>query len=206
VTARARRAARHGLGVAVLVVALVAWESWARTHPSFLFPTVTAVAERAWEVWPTAAFLDAAAASLTRLAAGFALGAALGIALGLLMGSSPRARRTLEPLTELLRATPAIAVVPAAIVVLGLGDAMRIGVIAFGVCFPVLVNTLDGAPRRPQRPCAATGRSAVDRAPKRRERHVAVLVRTTLRPPGTARGERVSRASHDAAPCAGGGS
>jgi ABC-type nitrate/sulfonate/bicarbonate transport system permease component len=34
--------------------------------------------------------------------------------------------------------------VPAAILILGLGDASRIAVIAFGLCFPILVNTAEG--------------------------------------------------------------
>src|SRR6266542_4443465 len=50
----------------------------------------------------------------------------------------------LAPLTEFLRAVPPIAIVPVAIVILGLGDGTRIAVIAFGVCFPVLVNTVEG--------------------------------------------------------------
>ena len=50
----------------------------------------------------------------------------------------------LGPTTEFLRALPVIAVVPIAIVLVGAGDAMRIGVIAFGVFFPVLVATVDG--------------------------------------------------------------
>ena len=60
------------------------------------------------------------------------------------MGSSPRVRRTLGPTAEFLRVLPVIAIVPIAIVLLGVGDAMRIGVIAFGVFFPVLVATVEG--------------------------------------------------------------
>jgi ABC-type nitrate/sulfonate/bicarbonate transport system permease component len=102
------------------------------------------VLESAWEVWPTAAFLDDVGQSLRRLAAGLALGSAVGIAIGLLMGSSPSIRGALDPLVELARAIPAIAIVPALIVMFGTGDGMRIAVISFGVCFPVLVNTLEG--------------------------------------------------------------
>jgi ABC-type nitrate/sulfonate/bicarbonate transport system permease component len=65
------------------------------------------------------------------------------------MGSSRRVRQALEPLVELLRATPAIALVPALIVILGVGDRMRIAVIAFGVVFPVLVNSMDGVRAAP---------------------------------------------------------
>lgn len=133
------------LGVLVFLVVIGLWELWTRLEPSFLFPPASAVAERAWQVWPTSEFLTTVAApSLKRLAAGYAIGAGIGIAVGMVMGASPRIRRTVEPLVEILRATPPIAVVPAAIVILGLGDSMRITVIAFGVLFPVLVNSVDG--------------------------------------------------------------
>ena len=132
------------LGLAVFVAALGLWELLARSQPSFLFPTASAVAERAWEVWPTPEFLTIVGSSLKRFAAGYAIGAGLGIAIGLFMGSSRAARRMLEPLVEFLRAVPPIAVVPAAMVILGLDDGMRIAVIAFAILFPVLVNSLDG--------------------------------------------------------------
>jgi ABC-type nitrate/sulfonate/bicarbonate transport system permease component len=139
--ARGRRAL---LPLAFLGAALGIWEVTARSRGSFLLPPFSEVARRAWEVWPTQDFLTSVAASLERLGAGYAIGATIGIALGLLMGSSRGTRRALEPLTELARATPPIAVVPAAVVILGLGSGMRVAVIAFGVCFPVLVNTIDG--------------------------------------------------------------
>jgi ABC-type nitrate/sulfonate/bicarbonate transport system permease component len=135
---------RSLLGVSVFVLAFVAWELWARATSSFAIPTASAVVQTAWEVWPSSDFLRGVVASLQRLAVGFAIGATVGVAVGLFMGSSRAARRTLEPTVELGRATPAIAVVPAAMVVLGFGNAMQISVIAFAVCFPVLVNTLDG--------------------------------------------------------------
>jgi ABC-type nitrate/sulfonate/bicarbonate transport system permease component len=116
----------------------------ARKGGSFLVPPASAVAERAWHVWPTPEFLSNVEASLGRLAAGYAIGASVGIVGGVSMGSSRRVRQALEPLVELLRATPAIALVPALIVILGVGDRMRIVVIAFGVVFPVLVNSMDG--------------------------------------------------------------
>jgi ABC-type nitrate/sulfonate/bicarbonate transport system permease component len=135
---------RRLLGFAVFLAGLVVWEAWARSEASFLLPPASTVAERAWQVWPTHEFLQTVAASLKRLAAGYAIGAGIGVAAGVLLGASRRARQALEPLTEFLRAVPPIAIVPVAIVILGLGDGMRIAVIAFGVCFPVLVNTVEG--------------------------------------------------------------
>ena len=136
--------ARRLLGPAVLLAALAVWEVWARAEASFLVPPPSAVAERAWDVWPTREFLANVQASLTRLAAGFGIGACAGVAVGLVVGGSVRVRRVFEPLLELLRAVPPIAVVPVAIVVFGLGDAMLVSVIAFGVFFPVFVHTAEG--------------------------------------------------------------
>jgi ABC-type nitrate/sulfonate/bicarbonate transport system permease component len=135
---------RRLLGLAVFLAALSVWELWARHEASFLVPRASEVAERAWEVWPTTEFLTTVAASLKRLGAGYVIGSGIGIAVGLVMGSSRVARRTLEPLVEFARAIPPIAIVPAVIVILGLGDGMRITVIALGVCFPVLINTIEG--------------------------------------------------------------
>ena len=132
------------LGVLVFVIALAIWEVWARTASFYFLPPISEVVRRAWDVWPSADFLSAAGASLKRLAAGFVIGAAAAVAIGLAMGSSPRVRSTLGPTAEFLRALPVIAVVPIAIVLLGVGDAMRVGVIAFGVFFPVLVATVEG--------------------------------------------------------------
>jgi ABC-type nitrate/sulfonate/bicarbonate transport system permease component len=138
------RAGRPLLGLAVFAAALAVWEVWARAADSFYAPPPSEVARVAWEVWPTADFLSEVAASLQRLAAGFVLGAGTGILVGLLMGASLGVRRALDPLVELVRATPAIAVVPVLIVVFGLGDSTLIAVIAFGVVFPVLVGTVEG--------------------------------------------------------------
>ncbi len=138
------RASRPLLGFAVFAALFVVWEVWADAAESFLIPPASDVLEQAWEIWPTRDFLTEVAGSLKRLAAGFAIGAAVGIAIGLATGTSRPLRRALDPLLELARATPPIAIVPALFFTLGFGDSMRIAVIAFGVCFPVLINTVEG--------------------------------------------------------------
>ena len=135
---------RRALGVAVFVGALGLWEAWGRGRPSFLVPPASVVLERAWEVWPTGDFLGAVGASLGRLAVGFLIGATAGLAVGLAMGASTRVRRLLEPLVDLVRSLPPIALLPVAIVVFGVGDGMRIAVIAVGLSFPILLGALDG--------------------------------------------------------------
>jgi ABC-type nitrate/sulfonate/bicarbonate transport system permease component len=132
------------LGVLVFLSALLIWEVWAQAEDNFTIRPPSEVAERAWHIWRDPDFLDDVGLSLKRLAIGFAIAGVVGIGLGLVVGSSAATRRLLEPLLECLRAVPAIAVAPAALVILGIGDASRIAVIAFGLCFPILVNTAEG--------------------------------------------------------------
>ena len=138
------RASRSLLGFAVFVLAIGAWQVWAGHSDSFAIPKASSVLATAWDVWPSSVFLTGVGDSLGRLAVGFLIATVVGVGIGLLIGSSRGARRALDPLVEFSRATPAIAVVPAAMIVLGFGDAMQISVIAFAVCFPILVSTVEG--------------------------------------------------------------
>lgn len=140
----ARRFVGPALGVLVFLAVLAIWQLWAGAAGSFLVPTASDVAQRAWDVWPTSDFLSEVGESMKRYAVGFAIAAVIGISVGLLVGASRGARRTLDPLLECLRAVPAVAIVPAVFVILGVGDASRIAIIAFGLCFPILVNTAEG--------------------------------------------------------------
>jgi ABC-type nitrate/sulfonate/bicarbonate transport system permease component len=84
------------------------------------------------------------AATLARLAQGFALGALLAIALGLLMGRFPALHDLFEPLVELFRPLPKSALIPVLILFLGLGEAMKVTSVALAVFFPVLIATIQG--------------------------------------------------------------
>ena len=58
--------------------------------------------------------------------------------------SRPRARRAVSPIVEFLRAIPPPALLPFAILVIGVGDSMKVFIIAFVCLWPVLLNTIDG--------------------------------------------------------------
>ena len=139
-----RRLVGPALGVLVFLAVLGIWQLWAGAANSFPVPTAFEVAKRARDVWPTSDFLSDVGQSMKRYVIGFAIAAVIGISLGLLVGASHAARRLLDPFLECLRAVPAIAIVPAALIILGYGDASRVAVIAFGLCFPILVNTAEG--------------------------------------------------------------
>jgi ABC-type nitrate/sulfonate/bicarbonate transport system permease component len=82
--------------------------------------------------------------SVARLLVGYGLSAAIGIGLGLFLGLHPVARAFADPLTHFLRSIPAPALIPPALVVLGLGSGMNLFVIVLGAVWPILLNTIDG--------------------------------------------------------------
>jgi ABC-type nitrate/sulfonate/bicarbonate transport system permease component len=82
--------------------------------------------------------------SLCRVAFGFACAALLGIPLGLLMGGSPRLRRLINPVIELVRPIPPLAWIPIAILWFGIGMKSAAFIIFLGAFFPILLNTVSG--------------------------------------------------------------
>lgn len=133
-------------GVVVLVALAVLWEAAGRgawVH-KLLLPPFSAVLATLYDLVASGEILRHLAVSLWRAAAGYAAAAALGIALGVAMGYWRRAYEAAEITIELLRAIPPPAIIPLAMVFLGIGDALKVFVIFFACLFPILVNTIDG--------------------------------------------------------------
>ncbi len=151
--------ARTGAGLqrAWLVVALLAvWQLAAGAADSFYVPPVADVLERFAQVWLSGdpkrllvseQFVDQALPSLARLAAGWSIAALVGIGLGLVLGRCARAAAFFDPLVRFGIAVPPPALLPFAIVLIGIGSTMSIFLIAFGTVWPILLNTIDGARR-----------------------------------------------------------
>jgi len=85
--------------------------------------------------------------SAARVGAGLTLGIVLGTAIGLGIGYFRGLDPWLRPILEFLRALPAVTVLPAALLLLGSTDAMRVSIIVFGCMPPVLLAAIDGARR-----------------------------------------------------------
>jgi ABC-type nitrate/sulfonate/bicarbonate transport system permease component len=83
-------------------------------------------------------------ATLERVAVGFTIGALTALALGLLAGQLRAVRNIVEPVVELLRPIPPLAVLPLFIVWVGIGEASKVGFIAYAVFFPMFVTTVHG--------------------------------------------------------------
>jgi ABC-type nitrate/sulfonate/bicarbonate transport system permease component len=141
-----KRAVSAGSGPAFLLLAVVAWEIVVRGlgDKATVFPPPSAILPVLAELAAGGTLWIAFLQTFYRLAAGFSIGLAAAVVLGLLMGISPAIYRLFAPLVELVRPIPKVALVPPLMFFLGLGDAMKIAVIALSVFFPILLNLVQG--------------------------------------------------------------
>jgi ABC-type nitrate/sulfonate/bicarbonate transport system permease component len=81
-------------------------------------------------------------ATVGRVAVGFGAGAGAALVLGLLAGHIGAVRRAVEPVVELLRPIPPLAMLPLFIVWVGIGETSKIAFIAYATFFPVFLTTV----------------------------------------------------------------
>ncbi|WP_169789917.1 ABC transporter permease [Actinoplanes subtropicus] len=131
----------RGLLPVALVLAL--WqvfgdkESVSAPPPSVWWSAFTTIRQSgAW--WP------ALGTTLRLFVTGLTLATALGVLLGGALGASQRLNRALNPVLEFIRATPAAAVVPAALLLFHASARTEVGIIVYGSIWPVLLNTAAG--------------------------------------------------------------
>jgi ABC-type nitrate/sulfonate/bicarbonate transport system permease component len=139
-----RRGVRLGLGVVGLAAALLVWQSVGSSgNVTFLVPFSDALSAM-WSLLSGDPLRDDVLPSVQRTVAGFALGVVVGVTLGVLLGYFRGLDAWVRPVLEFLRATPIPAIIPVAVLTLGATGATRIGLIALGSLWPVLLNAMDG--------------------------------------------------------------
>lgn len=142
-----RSVSHRAIGWVFVLVLMGLWEVAGRRDSSGLFPPLSEVLTETWELLRSDALTDDVLPSVARALSGFVLGSVVGILLGVVLGWW----RALEPWTtaplEFLRAVPVPALVPLAVALWGSTDPMKIGIIALGAFWPVLLNTVDGIRR-----------------------------------------------------------
>ena len=72
---------------------------------------------------------------------GLAIGVAIGLVLALLAGLTRAGEASIDGLVQIKRAVPTLALIPLAILWLGIGEAMKIAIIATSVLVPIYINT-----------------------------------------------------------------
>jgi ABC-type nitrate/sulfonate/bicarbonate transport system permease component len=125
-------------------VLLTTWWFASAQSTNVYYPPLRTILRTFRQVWFSERLRDDVLPSVLRLLGGYALAAVLGIAIGVLIGESRTVRGVVEPVLEFLRAIPPPVLVPVLILLAGIGDTMKVLVIASGCIWPVLLNTTAG--------------------------------------------------------------
>jgi sulfonate transport system permease protein len=130
----------------VPVLILIAWEYAARSGAlsSRVLPEPLAVVRAAWQLLLTGQLWDNLKVSAGRAFAGLLVGGGLGLALGFLTGLSRRAEVALDTTLQMLRNIPPLALIPLIILWFGIDEGAKLFLVAFGVFFPLYLNTFHG--------------------------------------------------------------
>jgi nitrate/nitrite transport system permease protein len=150
---RLRHVASVLLPPLLLVAALIGLWEWAASGPAASLPPPSTVWKTSHELIVNPFYdrggLDKGlglhlAASLTRVALGFAISAVVGVALGMLVGSSRFAMRALDPLFQVLRTVPPLAWLPLSLAAFREAQPSAIFVIFITAVWPIIINTAVG--------------------------------------------------------------
>lgn len=131
--------------IGVLILFLVA-EIVSRSGivDEFFLPPASLVLFRVLELLVTPSFLVEVLATVQAWAAGMVICTLAAVALGVLLGSSRGAYSASRAIIEFVRPVPSVALIPVAMLLLGKGLEMKVGLIVFSAAWPILFNTIYG--------------------------------------------------------------
>jgi sulfonate transport system permease protein len=134
------------MGLLTPLAALLLWTVSARQGwlPIQILPEPELVYQTLADMLASGELAQHARVSFVRVVYGFAAGALAGLALGAAMGLSRSIEDYVRPLLTALAQVPVIGWVPLLILFAGIGETMKIVVIAKAAFVPVVLNTLSG--------------------------------------------------------------
>lgn len=115
-----------------------------RLLPERWFPPVTEVFATAIELVTGSVLWLEIGRTLQGWAVGLGIAALLGIPLGMLIGSVEPVYRSVRAVIEFLRPIPSVALIPAAVLIFGIGMGMKIFLVAFAAFWPILFQAIYG--------------------------------------------------------------
>ena len=148
------RAGAHAIGPPLITVTvlLLIWQI-AAGSPTSSLPSPLKVLEDSWDIIAAPLRVGKGidqglfwhiAASLGRVANGYALAAVVGIALGVLLGQSTIAMKGLDPIFQVLRTVPPLTWLPLSLAAFRDGRPSAIFVIFITSVWPIIINTSVG--------------------------------------------------------------
>jgi len=135
---------RRALGLLPLALLLLAWHLavQAKVYPPVLLPPIAKVLAVFVDDLPTV--IDNALASVSRVIAGIGLSFLVAVPLGLMIGRYRWLDLVTDWSIQIFRSVPPIALIPMAILFLGIGDKPAITLIFLSGLWPLLINTIFG--------------------------------------------------------------
>lgn len=131
------------LAIASAALGLLVWVVLANSGIEG-FPGPVVVARRAGELIADGTLFEDAGASLKRVLIGYVLGVVLAVPVGFVMGWYPVVRRLIEPWLQFFRMVPPLAIIPLAIVLMGIDETPKIFVIFLASFLSSVVSTFQG--------------------------------------------------------------
>jgi ABC-type nitrate/sulfonate/bicarbonate transport system permease component len=134
------------MGWLVFVGLVLIWEFAARWHaPLQLYiPPVSQIIASLAQVLVSGEIAGHVLTTLARFLSGYLIAAVIAVSAGVILGFFPLLYSLLETLIEFLRPMPSVAIIPVAILLLGIGDGMIVAVTIYASMWPILINTIDG--------------------------------------------------------------
>ncbi len=136
---------KKNIGYVFIVVLLIAWELSALYINSPYFPPLSKTIKSIFSSIQNERFLFYAFSSVYHSLIAIFIATLITVPLGLMIGRNRFLYNLFMPLINLLRPLPSSAIIPMAIIFLGIGLEMKLFVIIFGCSWPILINTIDGA-------------------------------------------------------------
>lgn len=125
-----------------IMLGIALW--WVLSISGFNLPSPPEVVVKAGMLIANGTLFADILASLARVLTGFVLGTALAIPVGFLMGWYSIARGLIEPWVQFFRTIPPLAIIPLAIVLMGIGEVPKIFVIFLAAFLACVISTYQG--------------------------------------------------------------
>lgn len=138
------RVLRVSLGLPVPVAVVIAYGVWSSSAAHPFFPDFDLIWTNLQTIWLFERVGSDVIPSLRNLFAGFAIAVAGGVLFGTLLGRVKVAGEMAMPLLHFARCVPPLMLIPPMILIVGVGDASKIAIVALGSFFPIMLATVDG--------------------------------------------------------------
>jgi ABC-type nitrate/sulfonate/bicarbonate transport system permease component len=134
------------INIASPIGLLLLWELAGRAGvlDARFFPAPSAILKTMGELGASGELWMHTWASLRRLFWGFLLGGIPALLLGISMGLSRMLRAVIDPLVSATYPIPKSAIMPLLLLIFGLGEGSKVVMVAIGVFYPVLINSMAG--------------------------------------------------------------